>query len=493
MIRTHGKAPFVWSALAFIFLYAILLLPDSNPVPPIPASGKPFVWNLDQRWDSLEARFSAARKEGCASLLRPIEASLAQELRLLAELQKGRLQENDTLFDKIEQNVYSLGPMVGVCPEQIPAYTELVTSLRSAVKDQSAGWDMNSRAVRDKMYRLLYGSRAALEEVLLQAPPGIIPSSLSCYEEPSLTPAATILGVQVHSGDILVSRGGAPTSALIARGNDYPGNFSHVALLYVDSLSGKVSIIESHIERGVAIASLDEYLRDTKLRVMVLRLRSDLPVLKGDPMLPDRAARFALQNARSHHIPYDFAMDFDDSSKLFCSEVVSSAYRQVGIRLWMGLSHISSAGVASWLSDFGVKHFETQEPSDLEYDPQLRVVAEWRDRDALFKDHVDNALVDVMLEGAEMGEKLHCAWYMLPVARVIKGYSLLLNEFGGIGPVPEGMSATSALKHKYFSNRHTAIKARVLEMAKEFTAEKGYVPPYWELVKLAREAGVKRE
>jgi hypothetical protein len=54
--------------------------------------------------------------------------------------------------------------------------------------------------------------------------------------------------------------------------------------------------------------------------------------------------------------------------------------------LWMGISHISSPGLRKWLSAFGVTHFETQEPSDLEYDPQLVVVAEWRDPETLRKD-----------------------------------------------------------------------------------------------------------
>src|SRR4030042_868159 len=45
----------------------------------------------------------------------------------------------------------------------------------------------------------------------------------------------------------------------------------------------------------------------------------------------------------------------------------------------MSLSRISSPGLASWLSGFGVTHFETQEPSDLEYDPQLALGAEGPD------------------------------------------------------------------------------------------------------------------
>ena len=47
--------------------------------------------------------------------------------------------------------------------------------------------------------------------------------------------------------------------------------------------------------------------------------------------------------------------------------------------------------------------FVIVQDADLEYDPQLRVVAEWCDPDTLFKDHVDNAVIDVMLEAAERG------------------------------------------------------------------------------------------
>ncbi|MGH7495927.1 MAG: hypothetical protein ACREOO_26535 [bacterium] len=121
--------------------------------------------------------------------------------------------------------------------------------------------------------------RAALEEAMLQTPAEGLPALAWREHEPSQTPATKILGVTIHSGDILVSRGGAPTSALIARGNDYPGNFSHIALVHVDEQTSLASIIEAHIERGVAMATLEEYLRDKKLRVMVLRLRLDFQLL----------------------------------------------------------------------------------------------------------------------------------------------------------------------------------------------------------------------
>jgi hypothetical protein len=347
---------------------------------------------------------------------------------------------------------------------------------------------MNSPTARDQIYRLLFGTRTAIEEVILQSKDTSPPALIMATDELSATPSANFMGVIIHSGDILVSRGGAPTSALIARGNDYPGNFSHVALVDVDENTGLVSIIESHIEKGVAVASIDDYLRDTKLRILILRLRADNPAVIADPMLPHKAAGIALQRARNEHIPYDFAMDFHDNKKLFCSEVASDAYSQVGITLWMGLSNISSPGIRSWLAAFGVKHFETQEPSDLEYDPQLRVVAEWYDPELLYKDHLDNAVIDVMLEGADTGETLHYDWYKLPIARLAEIYSRVVNIWGGIGPIPEGMDAAAALKNDHFSKRHAEIKKKLIRMADDFEQINGYRPPYWELVKLARQA-----
>jgi hypothetical protein len=261
-----------------------------------------------------------------------------------------------------------------------------------------------------------------------------------------------------------------------------------VALVHVDALLGRASVVESHIERGVAIASLADYLRDVKLRVMVLRPRADIPRMAADSMLPHEAATAAIEGARGGHIPYDFEMNYADHSKLFCSEVASAAYERFGLTLWMGLSHISSPGLVSWLSAFGVRHFETQEPSDLEYDPQLRVVAEWRDPLALFYDHVDNAVVDAMLEGAEGGEKLGYPVGMLPAARLAKLYSSLLNAVGRVGPVPEGLSAYGALRNRQFTRVHAAIKGRTLALVEEFARTRGYAPPYWELVRLARQA-----
>jgi len=468
-------------------LYLILLIPESAPDLPA-GENQPFSWNQDEYWDRLEAAFTRARLIGCETLDDQISAGLNDMDILINRAATDTVWVGSPLLVQIERNLFELSTLAAACPERSPEYIQAFGTLRTHLKRQSTGWDMTSRDARDRIYRLLYGGRTAIEEVMLQSREELVPQTVFGVDEPSAAQSVTIHGVKIHSGDILISRGGAPTSALIARGQDYPGNFSHAALVHIDESSEQVSIIESHIECGVAVATIDEYLADTKLRIMVLRLRSDLPCTQSDPLLAHKAAVYALARARANHIPYDFAMDMSDASKLFCSEVVSDAYRHVGVQLWTVLSHISSPGVKSWLAAFGVENHTTQEPSDLEYDPQVQVVAEWRDYKTLLKDRLDNAVVDIMLEGADNGDELEYDWYLLPIARVLKAYSSVLNQFGSVGPIPEGMSAAAALRNEWFSTRHRHTKELLQEAVEQFRRDNGYNPPYWELIDLAREA-----
>jgi Permuted papain-like amidase enzyme, YaeF/YiiX, C92 family len=472
--------------------YLLLLIPERAPSLPSADVGvikkQPFAWNQDAYWRALEAQYRQLHQSGCRDIQNRIAAELADANKALLKISQKSLDPEAPEFADLERRMFEIAPLVSGCNLFIPEYIRFVTNMRDVVKKESERWDMNADASRITLYRLLYGGRTAIEEIMLQTPQEAYPVMITGRDEPSQTPAADVRGTKIHSGDILVSRGGAPTSALISRGNDYPGNFSHIALVYVDPATHEAKIIESHIEIGVVVSTVEDYLKDKKLRVMLLRPRADLPQIVKDPMLPHKAAEFAYKRAKEGHIPYDFAMDYKDHSKLFCSEVASAAYEQFGVHLWAGISHISSPGLRKWLAAFGVRHFETQEPSDLEYDPQLVVVAEWRDQATLKKDHYDNAVTEVMLEGAEKGEEISYQWYLLPLARIVKGYSVIMNLFGKPGPIPEGMSATAALRTQYYDKQHEAIKKRLAIKAHQFKAENGYAPPYWELVKLARAA-----
>jgi len=486
------KLRFLPAILAAGYL-ALAIPPTDSAPPPPPASSphQPFAWDRDDFWEAIEARYGALLQAGCGEAAPAARERLARARAIIDEHTADILPPESPLFPELEGLIFEAGPAVAACRANVPDFLSLAADLRAFVKRQSERWDPDAPAARTILYRLLYGSRAAVEEVILQTKGVVpVPAMLPGTAEPSATPAASMRGVTVRSGDILVSRGGAATSALISRGSDYPGNFSHIAFVYVDPATSTARIIEAHIEQGVVVSTVDQYLADKKLRVMLLRPRADLPALRQDPLLPHRAAERAYRGATERHIPYDFSMDYRDHAKLFCSEVASAAYAAEGVALWAGISRISTPGLRRWLWDLGVRHFETQEPSDLEYDPQLRVVGEWRDPGTLWKDHLDNAATEAMLEGAEAGARLASPWYLLPLGRAAKGWSALLNLAGKIGPVPEGMPAVVALRSLDYDNRHAAIARRLAEKAEAYRAAHGFLPPYWRLVQLAREAGV---
>jgi hypothetical protein len=490
MINANTKK-YILIVLGFVLL-AILYLPD-KPVPkPAPAKGTPFAWNRDHIWASLEKRLKWARSKPCDEL----EQVIGQEMTALAgvvqELEDGTFGPDAEVWDHAGLKTMALAPLLAACPKRVPEFTGTLHRLRHVAKRQAVNWPPKAQSTRNRLYELLYGQRSVLEELMLQLPRGAAPALVLGENAPSAAPSIKVKGITLHSGDILVSRGGAPTSALIARGSDYPGNFSHVALLYVDSKTGEGRIIESLIEYGVLINSVEDYLEDKKLRILVLRLRPGLPALKADPLLAHKAAEWMLDQAESRHIPYDFAMDWQRHDKMFCSEVVYTPYMTKGVRLWPALSHISAQGTANWLADFGVTHFITQTPADLEYDPSLAVAGEWRDVETLFKAHVDNAVTDAMLESADKGMAMGYNRLLLGPTRVTKAYSMLKNLFGAYGPVPEGMPATAALRNLWYSARHESLAGDVLQQAEEFKKRRGYTPPYWELVAMARRADAKR-
>jgi Permuted papain-like amidase enzyme, YaeF/YiiX, C92 family len=485
------KRRFVRLLLLPVVVYLVLLIPDTSKPVIIKPADQPFAWNQDSVWKMLENDFTASKKQQKSVVDSNIKELFAKEAALYNSIAVNNMTAADSGLKKILSGYFHLAALVAAQPSQRDSFLQYYNQVRNAVKLQSQHWDMNDKESRNSLYQILYGMRAATEEVLLQTDSLPFAAAMMVKDEPSAAPFTSIFGIKVHSGDLLVSRGGAEVSALISRGNNYPGNFSHVALIYVEEKTNKSYLVEAHIEKGVAVSSAEQYVNDKKLRFMVLRPRADLLQLKADPLLPHKAAKLAYAKALQHHIPYDFKMNFYDSSSMFCSEVGSFAYKQMGIQLWQAVSTISSQGVVNWLSAFGVENFVTQMPSDLEYDPQLSVVAEWRNPETLMKDHIDNAVMDVLLEQADKGKAITYNQWQLPFVRMVKLWCIIKNMFGGVGIIPEGMSATQALKNQNFIAMYNKVRKNTTLLADGFIKENNYRPPYWQLIALAKKAAEK--
>jgi hypothetical protein len=470
-------------------IYLLLLIPVPNfKDNPKKASQTPFIWNQDTLWNQLEINFQDAKKIPSKKLDSVVNRMIVETDNLMNGFEAKTLKPEDSLYSLLENKFYQIAPYIAAQKHKTNWYIDFYNRIRKKVKLDSKFWDMSTPIARNTTYRLLYGMRATVEEILLQSSDNEFISTMFVNDEPSATPFVDVMGIKVHSGDLLVSRGGAEVSAFISRGNDFPGNFSHVAIIHIDKGTNKPYFVEAHIEKGVAIATLEHYLKDKKLRFMVMRPRADLAALIKNPMLPYDASLYIFNEAQQKHIPYDFKMNYYDSSEMFCSEVGSYAYKQYGIKLWEFKSTISSNGISNWLNAFGVENFVTQMPSDLEYDPMLSIVAEWRNKETLVQDHLDNAVMDALISQANNGEKIDYNLWLLPIARVIKAYSFILTTMGKEGVIPEGMTAETALKNNYFVDKFQKCKLETESKLKSFEKTNGYLPPYWQMVRIAEES-----
>jgi hypothetical protein len=466
---------------------AALLWPAGAPAPEPPAAATAFRWDADELFIILEAEFSRSRQaelSDAAAAFAAMEADGRGLLRQIAESESPAFEALDRLY--IRQ--FELAVQGAANPVLMPRVLDFVVRSRVAVTRAASRWPAD-RSTQEALYRVIFGGRMALDEALIQAGPESLPSLIHIEDVPSATPSIQVEGVRIHSGDILLSRGGAPTSALIARGNDFPNTFSHAALAHVDPVTGQGTVIEALIEAGSVLSTVEEYLASKKHRILVLRLRPDHPALVADPQLPHRAAESMLARVRATHIPYDFAMEWDDPSAAFCSEIIHHAYQEQGVDLWTVRGSMSTPGLVSWLAAMGVREFTTLVPSDLEFDAQVRAVVEWRDVPALMDFRLDNAITDALLEEADRGARLGYAWYALPGARLLKGYSLAQGALGRRPTIPEGMSPSTALQvDALVSGVHPPVKAALQARATAYRSERGHDAPYWTLVELAREA-----
>ncbi|MEN9723030.1 MAG: hypothetical protein RJB38_1016 [Pseudomonadota bacterium] len=201
----------------------------------------------------------------------------------------------------------------------------------------------------------------------------------------------------LKSGDLLVSRGNAFASAAIARMAQVDGQFSHVAFVYVEPSTRKAWVMEAHIEVGSTIRPYEEYAKDGNFRVMALRARS-----AQDQQLAEAAAALEYQRLRKAQktpigaVPYDFGMRLDDSSELFCTEIVFEAFQNASERQFqvpLFLSRIEPKN-RDFLDRLGIHVQRSFLPSDLDIDPRFEVLAEWRDLARIRLNRYKDAVLD---------------------------------------------------------------------------------------------------
>lgn len=182
------------------------------------------------------------------------------------------------------------------------------------------------------------------------------------------------------SGDILLVRTSSFVSAVIARIGDEDGQFSHGAMIYVDEM-GEVQVIEALITLGTIITPYEEW-RKTNNHSRALLFRHDNEALA-------KKAALKLYNtiqerqASNELILYDFTMNDSDSNKIFCAELVQYAFKLAGdSQIPTFRTSFKAFRNHSFLNELTISAVDAFAPGDLEVEPFINLVAEWRNYDS---------------------------------------------------------------------------------------------------------------
>jgi len=181
------------------------------------------------------------------------------------------------------------------------------------------------------------------------------------------------------SGDIMLVRTSSFISAVIARIGDDDGQFSHAAMIYVDE-KGKVMIMEALIEAGTVITPYEEWRKiNNHSRAILFRHDNEILAKKAALKLYKVIEKRQISNDL---IPYDFAMNDSDSNEIYCAELIEYAFKLAGDR------HIPTFRTSfkafyshPFLNELTISTESAFAPSDLEVEPYLNLVAEWRNYD----------------------------------------------------------------------------------------------------------------
>ena len=211
--------------------------------------------------------------------------------------------------------------------------------------------------------------------------------------------------IEFKTGDILIARGTAVVSSLIARLGDEEGDFSHLAIVSED-VHGKKYIVQSLIQTGTIITPLNEFLAETEGRMVLLRFKDQALAARAARLIIHRAAQ-AL--ARGAAIPYDFAVDSSERYYIYCAELMEYAFElasggRVRVpRYRTSLRHLQGT---PFLHQVGIYVSDVTTPQDTELDPRFDIVAEYVNIPKIHSVRLQNAAVTAMLSWFVHGYEL---------------------------------------------------------------------------------------
>jgi hypothetical protein len=295
-------------------------------------------------------------------------------------------------------------------------------------------------------------------------------------------------GFELKTGDAMIIRGKSYVSAMIARIGDEEGAFSHLAIVAEDS-EGKQYVVEALIQYGVTITPLAKWREQEDARVALYRQPdAELGKLAGRKIY--KQAKAALDKGAAIH--YDFAMDDNDYSSMFCSEVVKYAYDKASDGKFIVpkfRSKVTKFEGTDYLKSLGVFQKTLFAPYDIEVDPRFEFVAENRHypllRQVRMQDAVLQSVYSWMIQKKYVYKKDFGHYGKAYLAKFLRQFGFLKDT------LPKYMPTTSVKTNVQFQAIATLLEKNIYAKEEAYYKEKGYLPSFTDLMAMNEEFRVQ--
>jgi hypothetical protein len=183
---------------------------------------------------------------------------------------------------------------------------------------------------------------------------------------------------RIKVGDLFLIRGKSYVSAMIARIGDAEMQFSHLAIVGLNDKNEKI-IVEALIPFGSKISPLQEWLNQKEARVVHFRF--------NDAQIAEKSGRAAYKLAQEYidknkqTIPYDFNMNPQDQSQIFCAELIENSFlhgSDFKVHLPEHKTLATKFKSTVFLKNMGIESDLLFSPGDIEFDSRFDLIADYR-------------------------------------------------------------------------------------------------------------------
>jgi hypothetical protein len=283
-----------------------------------------------------------------------------------------------------------------------------------------------------------------------------------------------------QTGDVILMRGQTFVSSMIARVANEATGFAHLAVIGEDDSNNKF-ILESLIETGVTITPFDEWMKKAReVRLVVYRHK--------DNNLRKTAGKLIYNYSKNKinadgQIPYDFTMNPEDHSQIFCAELVQLAFELASNNNLVLPKHKSSFSKLiskRFMMDIGVTKSDSFAPGDIELEPNFEAVAEYRQFSALRKIKVQDAVMTSMFNW--MIEKNY-NFSPNPKAYILSNLAWIARQFGiGKKQMQKHMKPAALGTLIKFQDVTSVLEKEFLKLDKDYFSKNGYFLSFKDLL-----------